>query len=124
MALALVTIFFLRLVSGQFEDCWTQGACLESVLIDQIKSEDTLTCLEFCNGLENCAWFTQYRDKGLCTALSECAKLTQVPHTESGQKNCGPNPQCNIQGRCTGKLVQVSQTETFDSCGVICQSQE
>ena len=61
-------------------------------------------------------------DKGLCVLLSECIQLKPIAETISGQSKCGGVDQCEITGRCVGKLVDVSYTETPQSCSSICQS--
>ena len=46
------------------EDCWTNGACLESVMTNQILAESTFACEDLCRQSPDCVWFTHYLDKG------------------------------------------------------------
>ena len=103
-------------------DCWTDGACLQSVMIDQIPSEDPVTCENFCKNNAECVWFTYYADEGVCVALTECIKVTQIPRTVSGNAKCNGNLQCDIQGRCTGVLIHVESAQIWQHCQTICQS--
>ena len=62
-------------------------------------------CENFCQNLPDCTWFTYYSDLELCTALTECVLLSSsVGNSISGQIKCLGEPQCNINGRCTGNV--------------------
>ena len=86
------------------EDCWTNGACLESVMTNQILAESTFACEDLCRQSPDCVWFTHYLDKGLCVLLSECVQLKPIPETISGQSKCGGVDQCEITGKCLNSL--------------------
>jgi hypothetical protein len=45
---------------GNAEDCWTTGACLQSVMVNQIVADDPLTCEASCQASPDCVWFTHY----------------------------------------------------------------
>ena len=97
----------LQPVQSFNEDCWTKGACLESVMINANQANDPLTCENFCKNLADCSWFTHYEDQGLCVALAGCEKLGSYPGAISGQSKCSGSPVCSRPGRCTGILVGV-----------------
>ena len=105
-------------------DCWSYGACLQSVMIDQMASKDPLTCETFCQSKPDCSWFTYYEDYGVCVALTECVKVDQIRNTISGNSKCTSNLECNLTGRCTGVLESVSQAESVESCHQICLGQD
>ena len=82
------------------------GACLQSVMVNEIGVYGPSECEDFCRNLPDCTWFTYYSDLELCTALTECVKLSgSVGNPISGQIKCLGEPQCNINGRCTGKVI-------------------
>ena len=82
------------------------GACLQSVMVNEIGVYGPFECEDFCRNLPDCTWFTYYSDLELCTALTECVKLSgSVGNPISGQIKCLGEPQCNINGRCTGKVI-------------------
>lgn len=105
------------------EDCWSKGACLQSVLINAINAEDPLTCENFCQTQEGCKWFTYYGNQGICAALSDCNVLDNVENTLSGPSECsGQAAECNLNGRCTGILVGLDKAESVENCQEICQN--
>ena len=122
--LHLFTYFILVLpsISSLDNDCWSYGACLQSVMIDQVPSEDPLSCEKFCQAKPDCSWFTYYEDHGVCVALTECVKVQQMPRTISGNSKCTAQLECNLNGKCTGVLQSVTQAENPENCQVICQS--
>ena len=118
----LALLFLVQSTMAQSSDCWTDGACLQSVMIDQTPSEDPITCENFCKNNAECVWFTYYADEGVCVALTECVKVSQIPRTVSGNAKCNSNLECDIRGRCTGVLVNVESAQTWQNCQNICQS--
>ena len=123
-AMLLQLALFLLLVQNVWaqNDCWTDGACLQSVMIDQTPAEDPVTCENFCKNNAECVWFTFYADEGVCVALTECIKVTQIPRTVSGNAKCNSNLDCDVRGRCTGILINVESAQTSQNCQSICQS--
>ena len=97
-------LFFYLCLQVFQEDCWTNGACLESVMTNQILAESTFACEDLCRQSPDCVWFTHYLDKGLCVLLSECVQLKPIPETISGQSKCGGVDQCEITGKCLNSL--------------------
>ena len=123
----LFTILFLPSIFASLNldnDCWSYGACLQSVMIDQMASKDPKTCETFCQSKPDCSWFTYYEDYGVCVALTECVKVDQIRNTISGNSKCTSNLECNLTGRCTGVLESVSQAESVESCHQICLGQD
>ena len=119
----ILTILVAFTSSLENDDCQSNGACLESVMIDQFGVENPQGCENFCKNISECAWFTYYADQGLCTALTECKRLDNIfPRAVSGQSNCGGQPLCKAQGRCTGVLMNVAKADTSEACLEICQN--
>ena len=81
------------------ENCWVNGACLESVMLDQKFAENTFDCENLCKEDSGCVWFTHYLDKALCIFLNECVQLTDISNTISGQSKCGGVSECQIIGK-------------------------
>ena len=121
--LFIITIAIAHISADRAEDCWTKGACLQSVMIDSTGVESATACENFCGTLSDCSWFTFYADQGLCTALTQCIELSDtIPNTISGNSKCNGEPNCDLMGRCTGVLVSVATAETPEACQQICQS--
>ena len=92
-------IFLLQIMDIKSdENCWVNGACLESVMLDQKFAENTFDCENLCKEDSGCVWFTHYLDKGLCIFLNECVQLTDISNTISGQSKCGGVSECQIIG--------------------------
>ena len=92
-------------------------------MVNEIGVYGPSECEDFCRNLPDCTWFTYYSDLELCTALTECVLLSgSVGNSISGQIKCLGEPQCNINGRCTGVLLGVSNIETPEDCQIVCQN--
>ena len=91
-------------------------------MIDETAAENPEKCENDCINTPDCSWFTYYGEFGLCSLLTECVKLSpEVPNAISGQSKCNGEPDCGLQGRCTGTLVSVAKAETPVACQQICQ---
>ena len=119
---ALILQVIPIILANREEECWTEGACFQSVMIDETAAESPAKCENECINTPDCSWFTFYGEFGLCSLLTECVKLTpEVPNAISGQSKCNGEPECGLQGRCTGTLVSVAKAETPEACQQICQ---
>ena len=122
--LASIVLLKIQLTVSQ-NDCWSAGACLQSVMIDQAPSKDPLSCENFCKNIAECVWFTYYEDNGVCTAMTECINFShEIPRTISGNAKCNGNLECNINGRYTGVLIGVGSAQSPQNCQNICQSDQ
>lgn len=82
-------------------DCFVEGECTRSSLID-ITNQDTINyCLNHCQKTEGCSWFTFDSDDYVCETLRNCVQLTSsyCSNCISGERNCDPRF-CNSPGLC------------------------
>ena len=46
------------------------GECLDSTLLDSFEAKNSVECLEKCQKMEGCEWFTFIHGSGICNVLS------------------------------------------------------
>ncbi|TRY79456.1 hypothetical protein TCAL_09787 [Tigriopus californicus] len=112
----------LALISSPGIQCFVPGECLDSQILDARPTDTSRACLNLCQNLTGCEWFTWYTDSKVCTSLSGCLSLTEEKcgsNCISGEQEC-PEIQCGIQGRCYGALEGIRKVGSDKECGSIC----
>eukprot|EP00095_Tigriopus_kingsejongensis_P004225 maker-scaffold74_size411160-snap-gene-3.17 protein:Tk04225 transcript:maker-scaffold74_size411160-snap-gene-3.17-mRNA-1 annotation:"type iv pilus-associated protein" len=86
--------------------CFVDGECLDSMLIDVEPTNTSSMCLHHCQNTRGCEWFTWYKDTSLCASLSVCLRLNGTycgDNCVSGEVEC-PEFYCGVKGKCLGAL--------------------
>ena len=73
LVLSILISLLSDLSSGQ-EDvgCFQHGACLEQDNVGLALRDSPRGCLEYCQSLDNCYYFTHYDVDSFCEALANC----------------------------------------------------
>ncbi len=70
--------------------CFVPGECTSSPLVGDWSTPDPQECLELCQELDGCRFFTHYALEGHCLGLAACVRLSQDTCQEcySGNSTC------------------------------------
>ena len=155
---SLSSICFLSLLSIlQINKVWCQESigcfvpvqCVGSTSVGITFNNDPRSCLQFCQAIPDCNFFTHYNSSETCLAYSNCPetngecteedcisgmlmctysrinmtnKLTNkhVFFSFQGERNCDVQ-NCGIPGQCIDIVVGVEQVSDENQCIVACQ---
>ena len=90
--------------------CFISGECTNSQDVDTLPSNDEFQCLESCQKIANCTWFSFFPDSSVCHLMSSCGNIedTFCPNCVSGQKECdNPTPVCFVKGNFYNNIVSL-----------------
>jgi hypothetical protein len=89
---SLISIFYVSLFIKSFfpdEDtiCFAKGECQNSIVITESVTLGENSCLNFCQKVDGCNWFTYNSKKNVCVAFSSCPEVVPegCPECLSGQ---------------------------------------
>lgn len=110
-------------VSRREIQCFVDGECLDSQILDFRKTNNSQECLKACQATQGCEWFTFYEDTMTCTSLSGCIGLSteKCGDCTSGEEEC-PEFICGVQGKCFGALEGIRKVEDIMECKTICRN--
>ena len=87
--------------------CFVEGQCLNSPILDITLQEDANACLKHCQEDPTCRWFTFDDAVDLCELFETCPTLSddQCDQCVSGENTCEPQPtyMCGMTGFCEVK---------------------
>ena len=125
LLLFLVLVLQGCLVMGNSRQCFVQGECTNSDLLEIVGTANQYKCLKECQANQRCSWFTFDQDTGGCRLLMNCILLdnTSCPQCVSGETTCSvPFPFCWFQGKCLGNVAQTEENiPTVEDCLWTCK---
>jgi hypothetical protein len=86
--------------------CDISGECTHSYLVDQLLTNDKISCIEECRDNARAKWFTFRPTISFCELFANCTIIDdeQCNDCVSGEAKC-PTSQCNLEGIC--EVIQV-----------------
>ena len=88
MTFTRVVIVSLLLAFAWAKDCWVPGRC-KGYLVDLSMTSSKEDCLEHCQDLSSCKWFTYDSSHGSCATFSTCSSWdTECENCISGEFDC------------------------------------
>ena len=84
--------------------CFVDGTCIHSQLIDLTSQDNYNDCLENCTANDVCQWFTFDYSANLCFLFVNCLALSNenCANCVSGERTCQPM-ECDLTGICQVK---------------------
>ena len=93
-----ITVFFVLSLTlrcyaqgGDDIECFSEGQCTFSFLIEETETDDVNACLRRCrDAVEGCAYFTYYEEDSVCLSLAECNQFDEASceNCYGGSANC------------------------------------
>ncbi len=70
--------------------CFVPGECIFSAYLREWPTPDPQECLELCQELDGCDFFTHYGNGDYCTGFADCIELSEQSCVEcySGNSTC------------------------------------
>ena len=106
----LTALAFGLAVTAKEPQCYVEGECLDSQLVNLTLQDNYNGCLNDCKDNMDCQWFTFKGSGNVCLLLSDCITVSteNCQDCYSGEKTCQPKLDCNRNGIC-----QVKNTRNF-----------
>ena len=106
----LTALAFGLAVTAKEPQCYVEGECLDSQLVNLTLQDNYNQCLKDCQHNTECQWFTFEGSQNSCLLFSNCNTLSDstCQYCYSGEKTCQPKLDCNLNGIC-----QVNNTLNF-----------
>ena len=107
--------------------CDLEGKC-EGTFISGQAGIDKEGCVENCQIITDCNFWTHDSIQSLCYLFADCPSLDEsCSECVSGQRNCTQEPidpptGCDLDGKCDGTTVNYKLTDDRDACVLFCQS--
>jgi len=82
------------------EFCFLEGECIQGLTLGNDDVQNAQECLDLCQDNLNCAYYTYYKDEGLCYIFATCPDLStdSCEACFSGSEVCfGKNANLNIE---------------------------
>jgi hypothetical protein len=100
--------------------CFINAECIFGELLNYKVSDSQTNCLNHCQKIENCKWFTYNPTIGKCLTYSECIEFhptSQCPDCVSGEPDC---INCWMQNsRCYGTFIDKVKQKCIHICKFI-----
>ena len=95
-------IFYLGHINAIGADpigCFVQGECVDSTVSGVYFDEKINDCVDSCQSVLECLFFSYLPDDGVCIIYEDCPKLSidSCPACVSGDSIC-PNKICEVEG--------------------------
>ena len=101
------------------QQCDVPGFCQGSVVgITTVESQ--VECLEFCQSIPTCEWFSYKPEDGACNAFSSCPSVNtdNCGDCVSGENECDA---CFVHGECFGFFLDLTEVRDVNDCLDACQ---
>ena len=123
MYLKVVILSFYFITTAYCQKCHVQGEAEGLLYIGHIAPSYN-DCLNLCKDDSFfCSCFTYYEELANCIEFSECFSLDSTCTTcLSGEQDCTEYYQCDIDGLCSGEIIDVSLEGSEADCLALCQS--
>ena len=98
----LTALAFGLAVTAKEPQCYVEGECLDSQLVNLTLQDNYNDCLNDCKDNMDCQWFTFEGSGNSCLLFSDCKTLSNVKcqNCYSGQRTCQPQLECDLNGIC------------------------
>lgn len=124
MKLLLFLFFFSQYLIADSSDqhCFVPGHCINSFLLHHTHEKDDVNCLQQCQKVENCEWFSYDPDFSVCLLFQNCSELSldNCAGCTSGENEC-KSIFCWVSGECQGEYQDYDYSKTQEQCLKLCK---
>ena len=110
----LVVLGLFALASGQDIGCYVPGNCPEGTVKGISPTASAAECIEYCESVDDCKYFTYFIRDSVCFALEDCPAVSaeDCPDCISGDSTCSTNL-CNNVGKSQALISQSCNWKLF-----------
>ena len=124
MRFLLLANFFSSIVISFAIDCDIPGSCYDNIVIDASDEPNLDNCIQYCRDLNECSWYTYEPESLICGAFKSCDHISNQSCSSclSGEVECPLSSECDIQGKCEGKVANIIHSPNSRECHLACQA--